>query len=264
MNASEGDYVLAIDGEKLVGTDNPYRLLQNKKDRVELTLSKDGSEENAWKTSYKPVQSEDSLRYLDFVLDRQRRVSELSDGRLGYVHIPDMGGSGAYEFIKWYYPQLRKEGIVIDDRNNGGGNISPWIIMRLNQKVLGTRYGRVRETPTTYPTIATTAKFVCLINETSASDGDIFPYYFKKSELGKLVGKRSWGGVVGISGRGPLTDGGVVFVPLSATNSETGEYVIEGHGVDPDVEVWQEPKAVLEGRDPQLERGVEELLKEIT
>ncbi len=264
VNASEGDYVLAIDGEKLIGTDNPYRLLQNKKDCVELTLSKDGSEENAWKTSYKPVQSEDSLRYLDFVLDRQRRVSELSDGRLGYIHIPDMGGSGAYEFIKWYYPQLRKEGIVIDDRNNGGGNISPWIIMRLNQKVLGTRYGRVRETPTTYPTIATSAKFVCLINETSASDGDIFPYYFKKSELGKLVGKRSWGGVVGISGRGPLTDGGVVFVPLSATNSETGEYVIEGHGVDPDVEVWQEPKAVLEGRDPQLERGVEELLKEIS
>ena len=263
VNASEGDYVLAIDGVKLVGSDNPYRLLENKKERVELTLSKDGAEENSWKTSYKPVDNEDSLRYLNFVLDRQRRVSELSDGRLGYLHIPDMGGNGAYEFIKWYYPQLRKEGIVIDERSNGGGNISPWIIMRLNQKVLGTRYGKVRETPTTYPTIATTAKFVCLLNETSASDGDIFPYYFRKSGLGKLVGKRSWGGVVGISGRGPLTDGGSVSVPLNATNSETGEYVIEGHGVDPDVEVWQDPKAVLEGRDPQLERGVEELLKEI-
>lgn len=196
-------------------------------------------------------------------MDRQRRVSEASDGRLGYLHIPDMGDDGAYEFIKWYYPQLRKEGIVVDERSNGGGNISPWIIMRLNQKVLGTRYGRVRETPTTYPTIATNAKLVCLINETSASDGDIFPYYFRKSGLGKLVGKRSWGGVVGISGRGPLTDGGSVSVPLNATNSETGEYVIEGHGVDPDVEVWQDPTAVLQGRDPQLERGIEELLKEI-
>lgn len=263
VNASEGDYVLAIDGVKLAGSDNPYRLLQNKKERVELTLSKDGETENSWKTAYKPVDSEDDLRYLNFVLERQKRVSELSDGRLGYVHIPDMGANGAYEFIKWYYPQLRKEGIVIDERSNGGGNISPWIIMRLNQKVLGTRYGRVRETPTTYPTIATTAKFVCLINETSASDGDIFPYYFRKSELGKLVGKRSWGGVVGISGRGPLTDGGSVSVPLNATNSETGEYVIEGHGVDPDIEVWQEPTAVLAGHDPQLERGVEELLKEI-
>ncbi len=263
VKASEGDYVLAIDGVKLAGNDNPYRLLQNKSQRVELTLSKDGSEENAWTTTYKPVDSEDNLRYLNFVLDRQKRVTELSDGRLGYLHIPDMGGNGAYEFIKWYYPQLRKEGIVIDERSNGGGNISPWIIMRLNQKVLGTRYGKVRETPTTYPTIATTAKFICLLNETSASDGDIFPYYFRKSGLGKLVGKRSWGGVVGISGRGPLLDGGAVSVPLSATNSETGEYVIEGHGVDPDIEVWQDPQAVLEGRDPQLERGVEELLKEL-
>ncbi|MDO5308668.1 MAG: S41 family peptidase [Planctomycetia bacterium] len=263
VNASQGDYVLAIDGVELLGSDNPYRLLQNKDSRVELTLSKDGDYENSWKTSYEPVTSEESLRYLDFVLDRMRRVEEASDGRLGYLHIPDMGGNGAYEFIKWYYPQLRKEGIVIDERSNGGGNISPWIIMRLNQKLLGTRYGRVRETPTTYPTISTNAKFVCLLNETSASDGDIFPYYFRKSGLGKLIGKRSWGGVVGISGRGPLLDGGSVFVPLSATNSETGEYVIEGHGVDPDIEVWQDPQAVLEGRDPQLERGIEELLKEI-
>ncbi len=263
VNASEGDYVLAIDGVKLSGDDNPYRLLQNKKDRVELTLSKDGNEEGSWKTAYKPVDNESNLRYLNFVLDRQRRVSEASDGRLGYIHIPDMGANGAYEFIKWYYPQRGKEGLVIDERSNGGGNISPWIIMRLNQKVLGTRYGRVRETPTTYPTIATNAKMVCLLNETSASDGDIFPYYFRKSGLGKLIGKRSWGGVVGISGRGPLTDGGSVSVPLTATNDETGAYVIEGHGVDPDIEVWQDPAAVLAGRDPQLERGIEELLKEM-
>ena len=261
--AHEGDYVLAIDGVALVGSDNPYRLLQNKKDSVELTLSKNGTETESWKTTYKPVENEKNLRYLNFVLDRQRRVTELSDGRLGYLHIPDMGADGAYEFIKWYYPQLHKEGIVIDERNNGGGNISPWIIMRLNQKVLGTRYGRVRELPTRYPTISTNAKLICLLNETSASDGDIFPYYFREAGLGKLVGKRSWGGVVGISGRGPLMDGGIVYVPLSATNDTKGNYVIEGHGVDPDIEVWQDPSAVLNGHDPQLERGVEELLKEI-
>ena len=263
VNASEGDYVLAIDGEKLVGNDNPYRLLQHKAGQVTLTLSKDGSEENAWTTVYVPLASEDNLRYLDFVLERKKRVEEASGGRLGYVHVPNMSGEGAYEFIKWYYPQIGKEGIVIDDRNNGGGNISPWIIMRLNQKLLGSRFAQVRETPTTYPTIACDAKLVCLINETSASDGDIFPHYFRKSGLGKLIGKRSWGGVVGISGRGPLTDGGAVSVPLTATNDETGAYVIEGHGVDPDIEVWQEPKAMLEGRDPQLERGIEELLKEL-
>ena len=99
--------------------------------------------------------------------------------------------------------------------------------------------------------------------ETSASDGDIFPHYFRKSGLGKLIGKRSWGGVVGISGRGPLTDGGGVSVPLTATNDASGAYVIEGHGVDPDIEVWQDPKAMLEGRDPQLERGIAELLSEL-
>jgi tricorn protease len=177
------------------------------------------------------------------------------------MHIPDMGAPGAYEFIKWFYPQLDKHGMVVDVRSNGGGNISQWIIERLDSKVLGTRFGSISEHPTTYPGTALHAHKVCLISETSASDGDIFPYYFRKAGLGPLIGKRTWGGVVGISGRGPLLDGGRVFVPLNATNDENGNYIIEGHGVDPDITVENDPASVIAGRDPQLERGVAEVLK---
>lgn len=263
VDAAVGDYVLAIDGEELLGTDNPYRLLQNKKNAVTWKIGKTPDGENSREITYQPIDDESNLRYLDFVLAANKRVEEASGGRAGYLHLPNMGGDGAYEFLKWYYPQLRKEGLIIDDRNNGGGNISSWILARLDQKLLGTRFGSVRDTPTTYPSFACNAHLVCLINETSASDGDIFPYYFRKAGLGPLIGKRSWGGVVGISSLGPLTDGGTVYVPLMATNDENGEYIIEGHGVDPDIEVWQDPLSAAEGNDDQLERGIVEIMKKI-
>jgi len=189
------------------------------------------------------------------------KVAEATDGRVGYIHLPDMGGGGIYEFIKWFYPQIRMEGMVVDVRSNGGGNVSQWIIERLDSRLLGTRFGRQSEDPLTYPYTVFHGHLVCLLNETSASDGDIFPYRFRVAGLGPLIGKRSWGGVVGISSRGPLLDGGVVFVPLLGTNSPDGEWVIEGHGVDPDIEVENDPRAVIAGRDPQLERGIEEVLK---
>lgn len=263
VEISEGDYVLAIDGKELLGSDNPYRLLRNKSGEVTFTVNDRPELEGARKVVFRPVFSEDSLLYNDFVLDRMRRVEEATDGKIGYMHIPDMGAPGAFEFIKWYYPQIRKEGLIVDARSNGGGNISQWIIIRLNQKLLGTRFGGTRQSPGTYPGTVFHGHAVCLINETSASDGDIFPYYFRKAGIGPLIGKRSWGGVVGISGRGPLIDGGTVTVPLIATNDENGEYIIEGEGVSPDIEVDNDPKSVLEGKDLQLERGIEEVLKQI-
>ena len=262
VDVKVGDYVLAIDGVELAGDDNPYRLLQHKTDPVTLTVSSKPTREGARDVRYQPVASEQSLHYLDWVLGNLERVTAETHGRVGYLHIPDMGAEGIAEFIKWYYPQIRKEGLVVDARGNGGGNVSQWILERLDNKLLGTRFGRTTELPTTYPATVFNGHLACLINETSASDGDIFPHYFRVAGLGPLIGKRTWGGVVG-GGNTPVVDGGEVFVPRSATNDRDGNYIIEGHGVDPDIEVENDPASVIAGRDPQLERAVAEIMAAI-
>ena len=263
IDARVGDYVMAIDGEELKDTDNPYRLLQHKTDPVTLTLNKNASMQGARKVTYKPIASEATLLYMEWVDGNRKRVNEMTNGRVGYIHLPDMGSNGIYEFIKWYYPQIRKEGLVVDVRSNGGGNVSQWIIERLDSRLLGTRFGYRSDKASTYPASVFHGHKVCLINETSASDGDIFPYYFREAGLGPLIGKRTWGGVVGISGKGPFIDGGTAFVPLNGTNDRDGNWIIEGYGVAPDILVENDPKSVLEGRDPQLERGIQEVLKKM-
>ena len=261
VDAGIGDYVLAIDGEELKGNDNPYRLLRNKSDPVTLTLNPKPVMKGARKVTYKPVASEANLLYLEWVQNNREKVANLTDGRVGYLHIPDMGSNGIYEFIKWFYPQIRKEGLIVDVRSNGGGNVSQWIIERLDTRLLGTGFDRTSDLTSTYPSTVFHGHKVCLISETSASDGDIFPYYFRESGLGPLIGKRTWGGVIGIEDQGPLLDGGQVYVPQYSTNDQNGKWIIEGHGVDPDIEVENDPVQVIEGRDPQLERGVQEVLK---
>lgn len=263
VTISEGEYVLAIDGQQLIGNDNPYRLLRHKTDPVTLTVNDKPTTKGARDVSYRPIFSEASLVYLDWVKNNLEEVTKATKGRVAYLHLPDMGADGIYEFIKWFYPQIRKEGLIVDVRSNGGGNVSQWIIERLDNKLLGTRFGSTSDDPGTYPAAVFHGHMVCILNETSASDGDIFPYRFRQSGLGPLIGKRSWGGVVGISGRGPLLDGGQVYVPLSATNAPDGRWIIEGHGVDPDIEVQNEPKSVLQGRDSQLERAIREVMKRI-
>lgn len=262
VDAREGDYVLAIDGVELKAPDSPYRLLRHKTFAVTLTLNTKPTLDGARQVTYVPIESEANLRYLDFVLRSKETVDRLSGGRVGYLHIPDMGAPGLYEFIKWYYPQIRKEGLLIDVRANGGGNISQMILNRLSRKLLGTRFGYAGDQPTTYPGSVFHGHMAALISETSASDGDIFPYHFRFAGLGPLIGKRTWGGVVG-GGNSPLVDGGSVFVPQSGTNAPTGEWIIEGEGVSPDIEVENDPASLLEGHDRQLERGVAEVLKRI-
>ncbi len=212
---------------------------------------------------FDPIGSEQNLLYFEWVSGNRKKVDEMTDGKVGYIHIPDMGGNGIYEFIKWYYPQIRKQGMVVDVRSNGGGNVSQWIIERLDTRLLGTRFGHFSDKAQTYPYSVFHGHMACLLNETSASDGDIFPHRFREAGLGPLIGKRSWGGVVGISGWGPLLDGGTVYVPLQGTNDTDGNWIIEGEGVTPDIEVTNDPKSVLAGQDPQLERGVEEVMKMI-
>jgi tricorn protease len=264
VNVSVGDYVLAINGEELSATDDPYRLLRNKADvPVQLTVNKEPSMTGARTVSYRPITNESDLIYLDWVNANRRKVSEMTGGRVGYLHVPDMGAPGIREFIKWYYSQLNKEGLVVDVRANGGGNVSQMLIERLRRKVLALNYSRNFDQATTYPGGVFLGPMAALLNENSASDGDIFPAMFRESGLGPLIGKRSWGGVIGIGNRGTLIDGGTIFVPESAFASAKGEWIIEGYGVDPDIEVENDPKSVLAGRDPQLERAVAEIMKKL-
>ncbi len=260
VDVGVGDYVLAIDGRELKGADNPYRLLQHLEDAVILTVNSKPGFEGAREVTFVPVGSESSLLYLEWVLGNMDRVNEMTGGQVGYLHIPDMGPDGIAEFIKWFYPQIRKEGLIVDVRGNGGGNVSAMIIERLSREMMGTRFGRTSDVPGTYPQQAFNAHMACLISETSASDGDIFPHYFREAGLGPLIGKRTWGGVVG-GGNIGLIDGGAVFVPRSATNDRDGEYIIEGIGVPPDIDVTNDPASVLAGEDKQLERGVAEVLE---
>jgi len=264
VDVKVGDYVLAINGEELRPDDDPYRLLRNKADAlVQLSVNSRPTTEGARVVSYRPLTDEQNLLYLDWVTGNMARVDKLSGGKLGYVHIPDMGANGIREFIKWYYPQLNKSGLVVDARANGGGNVSRMLIERLRRKMLAAGFARTSEFPSTYPDGVFIGPMACLLNENSASDGDIFPAMFREAGLGPLIGKRSWGGVVGISNRGTLIDGGSVFVPEFGFVSAKGEWVIEGYGVDPDIEVENDPKAVIEGKDPQLERAVTEVMNRL-
>ena len=264
VDAREGDYLLEIDGEPVQATDNPYRLLRHKASRpVEILLNDRPSPDGARTVVYQPISNESNLRYLTWVEGNMRAVSEATDGKVGYIHVPDMSSKGISEFIKWYYPQMRKDGLVVDVRGNGGGNVSQMLIERLSRKLLGVRYSRTNDDFRTYPNEVFLGHLVCLVNENSASDGDIFAARFKQAGLGPLIGKRSWGGVIGITSHGPLMDGGDVRVPEFATNSIDGSWIIEGHGVDPDIEIENDPESVLAGKDPQLARGIAEVLRRI-
>jgi len=263
VDLRDGDYLLAIDGEDVAADDNPYRLLRGKTGRtITLRVGRAPTGEDARDVALEPIASEESLFYLEWVAHNRRTVAELSGGKLGYLHLPDMGSDGIAAFLKQYYPQRDKQGLVIDDRYNGGGNVSQMIINRLSRELLMCTFGRTTGYDP-YPNALFGGHLVCLLNETSASDGDIFPAMFRRSGLGKLVGKRSWGGIIGITNRGMLMDGGTVNVPEFGNTEPGGEWTIEGHGVDPDIEVDNDVASVLQGRDPQLEKGVAVLLEQI-
>src|SRR5258708_198320 len=264
VNVNVGDYVLAIDGEELKGTDDPYRLLRFKADNpVSLTVNSRPSFDGSRIVSYRPITDEGNLIYLDWVNRNRRKVQETTGGRVGYIHIPDMGANGIREFIKWYYPQIRKEGLIVDVRANGGGNVSRMLIERLRRKLLALGYSRTVDDATTYPDAVFIGPMVALLDGNSASDGDIFPAMFREAGLGPLIGKRSWGGVVGISNRGALIDGGGVNVPEVGFANAKGDWIIERYGVHPHIQVDNDPRSEIAGRDPQLERGIAEVMAKL-
>jgi tricorn protease len=264
VDAHVGDYVLAINGRELRADMDPYQLLLAPPDQpVEWRVSASPDGKGARVIRYLPIASETDLRYLEWVSDNRARVDRVSGNRIGYIHIPDMEDGGIREFIKWWYPQVRKEALVVDERDNGGGNISEMLIERLARTLRGMNFSRNHDAPGTYPRVVQPGPKVALINEDTGSDGDIFANSFRQWKIGTLIGKRTWGGAVGITDHGPLLDGGTVNVPEFGSADAEGRWIIEGHGVDPDIVVEEDPVEVLQGHDPQLERGIAELMRQL-
>ncbi|RME95692.1 MAG: protease [Verrucomicrobia bacterium] len=262
VGAKEGDYLVAIEGRRTDELKTPYEALIGRAgELVRLRLNDRPTLEGAREVLVRPIANEQPLYYLRWVLRNLHRVEQATDGRVGYVHIPDMGVNGLNQFARLYYPQLHKEALIVDVRGNGGGNVSPMIIERLRREpVFWTiaRNGAVDIDPSgTF-----LGPKVMLIDQYSASDGDIVAYRFRHHRLGPLIGTRTWGGVVGMRGSLPLMDGGYLMKPeFSRFDLGAKVWIMEGHGVAPDIEVPNDPVREFHGIDDQLERAIQETLK---
>lgn len=262
VQVKEGEYIVGVNGKCAKEIKNIYEALNNTVGKqVTLCLNTKPDWEGSRDVVVVPIADEQPLRYYNWVEQNIAKVNQATEGRVGYIHIPDMGTDGMNEFIKHFYPQLTKEALIIDVRGNGGGNVSPQITEKLLRQPVMIKI--VRNTiPGWEPSALQAGPKVCLADEFSASDGDIFSYRFKFYKLGPLVGKRTWGGVVGIRGSLPLLDGGTLRKPeFSRYNLEGDTWIMEGHGVDPDIEVENDPAREFLGEDAQLDRGIKEALK---
>ena len=260
VNVKPGDYILAVNGIPVSTLPNLYDALIGAADKqVILRVNSKPADDGARDVTIVPVADESPLYYKAWIQKNVDEVSKKTNGEVGYIHIPDMGQPGLNEFTKQYFPQIKKKGLIVDVRGNGGGFVSPLVIERLRRALVMVEIAR-NGTPQTNPPQTFIGPMVALCDEFSASDGDIFPYRFKAMGLGKLIGKRTWGGVVGIRNPLPLTDGGQLFRPEFAPYSKEGKgWVIEGHGVDPDIVVDNDPAKEFKGEDQQLNRAIEEI-----
>ena len=264
VNVKAGDYILAINGTPVSSLANLYQALIGTADKqVILRVNSKPSDAGARDVTVVPTANEGPLYYLDWVQKNIDYVTKKTNGDVGYLHIPDMGRPGLNEFTKLYFPQIRKHALIVDVRGNGGGFVSPLVLERLRRAFVMVGIAR-NGMPQPDPAHAFMGPMVTLINEFSASDGDIFPFRFKTLGLGKLIGKRTWGGVVGIRNSLPLVDGGNFFKPEFALYSKDGkEWIIEGHGVDPDIVVDNDPAKEFHGEDQQLDRGIQQIEEEL-
>ncbi len=264
VNANEGDYILAINGQSTKEMNNMYKALVNTAGKqVKLELNSKPTEQGKKEVTVVPISDESQLYYLKWVSDNIEKVNKATNDKVGYIHIPDMGIGGMNEFVKYYYPQLSKKALVIDVRGNGGGFVSPLIIERLRRVAVQINISR-NGTPVFNRDGSMNGPLVMLSDEFSASDGDIVTYRFQKQKLGKVVGKRTWGGVVGYGGFLPLVDGGVLIKPEhSRYDLEGKEWIMEGKGVEPDIFVDNDPYLEYKGTDQQLNKAIEVILEEL-
>ena len=263
LKIKKGTWLLAVNGEPLDATKDPWAAFQGLAGRaVALTLNDKPTLEGAREVFVTPLASDRRLRYLGAIEETRAKVHKASKGKIGYVYVPNTGRSGQTELVRQMRAQYRKDALIIDERWNGGGQLPDRFVELLNRPILnywGVRDGRDWQSPT----VAHKGPKAMLINGRAGSGGDAFPYYFKKAGCGKLIGTRTWGGLIGYTGVPRLIDGGIVIAPTFGIYDTDGKWIIEGDGVDPDIEVIAHPTKLARGGDPQLDRAVAELLAEL-
>jgi tricorn protease len=257
VDVREGDVLLAVNGRPVRAPENVYAAFVGTADKLTtLTVARGPNDPHPHTVTVKPVRSENSLRYVAWVEDNRDKVARATGGRVAYIHVPNTAMAGIQEFTKQYYPQVDKDAIIVDERFNGGGFIPDFFVQRLGrttQSYWSRRDGADFRTPAT----AIDGPKCILANQYAGSGGDCFPYYFRQAGLGPVIGKRTWGGLVGISHSLPLVDGGSVTMPDFGFWNLKGQWDVENHGVDPDIEVENTPEAMVAGHDSQLERAIQ-------
>jgi tricorn protease len=261
IQVANGDYLLEVNGAPIAPPANIYKAFEGTANRQTiLRISKTPSAEGSRLVTVVPVATEDGLRSRAWVENNRRLVDSLSNGRLAYVWLPNTTGAGYTYFTRYFYAQQQKEGSIIDERYNQGGQVADYIVNELDRKLMG--YFATRDGKTaTSPTAGIFGPKVMIINESAGSGGDALPYMFKQRKLGPLVGTRTWGGLVGTIGVPQTIDDGGVTAPGLAFYDTNGKWSVENEGVTPDIEVEYSAADVMKGRDPQLERAVQEALK---
>jgi len=263
VNVKEGDYLLAVDGRPLKAPTNIYSLFENTVDRqTVLTVHPSPHIEEATRVTVVPIGSEGGLRFRAWVEGNRKKVEELSGGKAAYVYLPNTARAGYEYFNRYYFAQLDRQAVIIDERFNGGGFVADYVIDFLNRPLLSywaTREGKMFKTPLA----VIDGPRAMVINEFAGSGGDFLPMAFRRRGLGPLVGKTTWGGLVGIYDYPNLIDGGRVTAPRVAIVSPNGEWEVENVGVSPDIDVEMDPKLCIQGHDPQLEKAVEVVLQEL-
>jgi len=255
-----GEYILAVDGEELTAADNIHAMLEGKAGKQTiLTVNDAPTTDGARTVTVTPVDDDDELRLWHWIEENRKMVAEATDGRVGYIYLPNTAGDGYDFFNRYFFSQVDKEGLVIDERFNGGGQAANYITEVLSRPYLASWKDRDGELFTTPAGIHAGPKAM-LINQYAGSGGDFLPWSFRRLELGPLIGTRTWGGLIGIAANPPLIDGGFLSVPYFRFITPDREWAVENEGVPPDIEVHQEPKAVIAGGDPQLERGIAEVM----
>ena len=265
LKVKEGDYILAVNGIPIDVTKEPFAAFEGIAGKtVDLTVNDKPTFDKAWSVVVKTLTDETRLRNLEWIESNRKRVDEATNGKIGYIYVPSTGLDGQTELVRQFYAQFNKDGLIIDERFNNGGQIPDRFIELLNRKPLA--FWAVRDGSNwQHPSVANFGPKVMLINGWSGSGGDAFPDYFRKSKLGPLVGSRTWGGLIGITGAPQLIDGGSITVPTFRMYDPDGKWFKEGHGVDPDINVPEDPGKLSKGIDVQLEKGIEtvmQLLKE--